>query len=502
MNIIFDRIVQRYESENKKSGKLKNGRNLYLRLYNEIKHLIQENEIPEGNLLPPTRQLAAGLQISRSTVIKAYELLIFEGYLTSIHGSGYRVKNIASTFKAVKSNVLSDVRYPDLSDVGKSFLGTVNLQNSTDDVSIAFRPGLPPLDIFPVGQWKNLTNLYWRHINSSSLTYSSTSGNEQLKRNLAAYLNLTRKIKCDPQQIIVVSGSLQSLFVLGSVLLNPGDKVTIENPTFPNVHSIFKGLRGDILPVNVDAYGLDVDALNQEKYKQSKIIHTVPSCHYPSGIKMSPERRMKLVQWASENNVLIIENDYEHEINNYIDFQPSLFSLDQEQRTVFLGTFNRLLHPSIRVGYMVVPYFLLNTVEAFLKHSHRFVPSSIQVVLSQFIEKNFLYHHIKNVVSAASERKVFFDKTFKNLFQNQFTLSDSSTKSLHTVAYLNSERNDTELIDILHKNSLICHSYSKCYVSNPQKHGLILGYSAVRTTVIKQKLIQMEGVLRKNNFQK
>lgn len=470
--------------------------NLYQLLFITIKKLIQSNDIPEGIFLPPTRNLATELKISRSTIIKAYELLIFEGYLSVVHGSGYKVKNLTSITDETQKILISEMKYPELSEVGKSFLKTVNIQNTTEDVNIAFRPGLPPLDVFPVTQWKNLTNLYWRHIKSSALTYSATSGNEQLKKTLTTYLNLTRKIKCDPQQIIVVSGSLQSLFVLGSVMLNQGDKVVVENPTFPNVHSIFKGLRSEILSINIDKLGLDASLLYNENYKGSKIIHTVPSCHYPTGIKMTFERRLELIKWASENNVLIIENDYEHEINNHLDFQPSLYSLDQEHRTVFLGTFNRLLHPSIRVGYMVLPYFLLNAVESFLKHSHRFVPSSIQVVLSQFIEKNFLYHHIKNVIAVANERKKYFDIIFNRLFDGKLSLSEISTPSLHTVAYLNNDMSDSKIVEILLKNDLICHSYSKCYIENPQKNGLILGYSAVRKPVISQKLIQMNEILK------
>jgi GntR family transcriptional regulator/MocR family aminotransferase len=383
-----------------------------------------------------------------------------------------------------------------LSEVGKSFQKTVVLQNSTDDSSIAFRPGLPPLDIFPVNHWKNLTNNYWRYVKSSALTYSASSGSEQLKKTLADYLNFSRKIKCDPRQIIIVSGSLQSLYLIGSIVLNPGEMVIVENVTFPNVNSIFRGLRAEIKTVGVDRFGLMTEILNEQRYINAKLLHVVPSCHYPSGVKMSLNRRQELLQWANKNKTIIIENDYEHEINNFHDFMPSLFSLDTNQRTVFLGTFNRLLHPSIRVGYMVAPYYLLDALEALLKHSHRFVPSSIQVVLSQFIEKNHLFNHIKNVIETAEERKALFEKTFRNSFEESFELSDFKTLSLHALAFPSKKLKDSELVAYFAGNNIITHTLSKCVADESSASGLIFGYSPVRPPVIRQKIQQMEKLYK------
>lgn len=497
METILSRISELFDKKNlqKKSGKHSQG--LYQQVFSIIKDSILNNDIPEGSILPSTRVLAIALKVSRSSVIKAYELLMIEGYVESFVGSGHRVKGIINQTLQPNPKNFSEFGYPDLSENGKSFQKTVTLINSTDDISIAFRPGLPPLDIFPVNQWKNLTNLYWRHIKSSALSYSASSGTEQLKKTLANYLNFSRQIKCDPRQIIIVSGSLQSLYLIGNVVINPGDYVTMENPTFPNVHSIFKGLRANIQPVEIDNQGIKVSDMVQFGHINSKLIHTVPSCHYPTGVKMSLNRRYELLKWANEHKSIIIENDYEHEVNNYKDFTPSLFSLDTEQRTIFLGTFNRLLHPSIRVGYMVVPFYLLDAIEALLKHSHRFVPSSIQVVLSQFIEKNYLYNHVKKVIESAEERKKLFFTTFEECFGETLLLNTSPTRSLHTLTELHNGLKDNDIAAYLAKNNIITHAYSKCFVDQNIKQGLILGYSPVRSPIIKQKIVQMEKLYRK-----
>ncbi|MEY2925463.1 MAG: hypothetical protein RLZZ337_2013, partial [Bacteroidota bacterium] len=209
-------------------------------LYETIKRGIINLDLPSDYELPPTRLLAEKLKLSRSTIIRSYEILRLEGYVQAKPGAGHTIISQTTAKTPERLDNEANHNYPELSEIGKSFLSNVSLINSTDDKSVAFRPGLPPLDIFPVSQWKNLSNLYWRNINLSGLSYSPSAGNEQLKATIANYLNLSRNIKCSPEQIFIVSGSLQSLYILGNVLLNAGDSVGIENPTFPNVHSIFK----------------------------------------------------------------------------------------------------------------------------------------------------------------------------------------------------------------------------------------------------------------------
>jgi GntR family transcriptional regulator/MocR family aminotransferase len=146
---------------------------------------------------------------------------------------------------------------------------------------------------------------------------------------------------------------------------------------------------------------------------------------------------------------------------------------------------------------MVVPLYLLNPIEALLKHSHRFVPSSIQVVLSQFIEKNYLYNHVKNVIEIAEERKKIFYETFENYFGNTLLLNSNTTRSLHTLTELPAGFKDTELTTIFAKNNIITHAYSKCFVDQDIKQGLIMGFTPVKTPIIKQKIVQMEKIYRK-----
>lgn len=485
--LLLNRISELYTQHRDINTATPESRKLYMALYEAIKLGILNFDLPKNTDLPPTRLLAKQLNLSRSTVIKSYEILRLEGYIQAKPGAGH---TIISQNEAKPINQFPDLenhKYPDLSEIGKAYLSNVNLINSTDDKSVAFRPGLPPLDIFPVSQWKNLSNLYWRNIKLSGLSYSPSAGNEQLKTTIANYLNLSRNIKCSPQQVFIVSGSLQSLYLIGNILLNAADAVGIENPTFPNVHSIFKGLRAKICPFEIDNEGFVIN----ENYRNLKLLHITPSCHYPTGIKMSERRKIDIINWADRNGTLIIENDYEHELTAWRSKEKSVFTLDQTNRTIYISTFNRLLHPSLRIGFMVVPPFLINPVEALLKHSHRFVAPSIQIVLNQFIEKKYLHNHMKHLWEITEKRKVVFMDEFTRLFGMQVPIQETNTKSLQLLAHLPSSVNDKKLVEYLAKHHLIAHSYSKCFIEEQKIQGLILGYSSVHTPAIKRKIGQM-----------
>jgi GntR family transcriptional regulator/MocR family aminotransferase len=493
LDTVSSKIQHAYEKLEDKHFKRKSK---YFMLYEAIKQSILKADLPANLALTPSRVLAKLLGLSRSTVLKAYELLSLEGYITAVQGSGYLIRSIGASSSNELPKVDQQIEYPALSAVAHAFLKNVGSLNTTDDKSIGFRPGLPPLDIFPVNQWKNLSNSYWRYVKSSALTYSPSSGNEQLKKSLTVYLNLSRGIKCESSQIIIVAGSLQSLYLLGNVIVDPGDTIITEDPTFPNVKSIFSSLRSQMMGVPIDEQGIQLSEMDSAQHKAAKLVHLTPSNHYPMGVRMSMERRMEVLEWANRNQALIIENEYEHEVNNYSESLPSIFSLDKQHRTIFLGTFNRLLHPSIRVGYMVLPPYLIDAVEALLKHSHRFVSPSIQVVLNQFIEKKYIYSHIKNVVEVADRRKRYFINAYNELFGERMPLHLTKVRSLHLLAKVPAELSDRKIRRLLEQEHIMLHALSKCSLDDPAMNGLIFGYSSVREQTAGRKLHRMAEILK------
>ncbi len=466
-----------------------NDHSLYQNLYFILRDAINKKIIPDGTKLPASRVLAKDLNIARSTVVKSYDLLVLEKFVTSKQGSGYYVSAPKVSFTSFNEKQKKNYKYPKISRKAKLFSKYKYI--TTDNFSknnIAFRPGLPPLDLFPVKKWKNLSNSYWRETTPTNLSYAPSEGLDSLRLSISNYLKLYRNIDCDYNQIMIVSGSLHSLYLIGNTILNKNDTVIMENPTFPRAYNLFKSLKATIVPCNVDANGMNIKSLKQSK---TKLIYSTPSNQYPSGVKMSYERRLELLQWASNKNALIIEDDYDHEFSNWDDPTPSLFSLDVESRVIYQGTFNKLLHPSLRLGYMIVPKYLIDPIKSIYEQSSRFVPSSTQEIMSRFIDKDYLNHHLRSVIATAKERR----ELFVNYTQDSLEIKDSH-EGLHLISKIKNGTSDLDAFKKLLKHNVVAYPLSNYYITKEKEQGLIMGYSSVNNKVMKEKTAVINSILK------
>ncbi|PQJ79709.1 PLP-dependent aminotransferase family protein [Polaribacter porphyrae] len=468
-----------------KKWKLK-GEALHSKLYLSIKELIINGSIPFETRLPPSRILAKDLSISRSTVLKAFDLLSFERFISSKKGSGYYV-SFRVKKKELKNENLS-LKYPSISKRARLFEKyNPDVIDNFSKKNIAFRPGLPPLDIFPVQTWKNLSNKYWRNATPTSLSYAPSEGLTDLRVSISNYLKIYRNLDCDFQQVIITSGSLHALYLVGNAIIDNSDKVVMENPTYPRAHNLFKSLNAEIIPCEIDSKGLMIDSI---KNTNAKLIYTTPSNQYPLGVKMTKKRRVELLKWASKNNSLIIEDDYDHEFSNWEKPKPSLFSLDKENRVIYQGTFNKLLHPSLRIGYLILPKYLLKPVKSIYEQSSRFVNLSNQIILNNFIKKDYLNRHIRNVINVSLKRKLLFIELTKS------SLKINSNKSgLHVIGELKNKFDDKKIHKILLKNDVVAFPLSNYYITKEQRNGIVLGYSSVNEKVMKDKTLILNYIL-------
>ena len=466
--------------------------NIYINLFNSLKNAIINNALQEAVKLPPTRVLAKDLEISRSTVIKAYELLVLDNYVKCINGSGYYVtshKNTKIHFNLKSIN--SFKHYPSISKKGIAFQKNIHIINNTQSNSeIAFKPGVPPLDIFPITQWKNLSNAYWGSIKPSELSYSKSIGLESLRENISNYLKIYRNITCNASEIIITTGSLHSLYLIGNALIDKGDKVLMENITYPHAYRLLNSLGAKITQIDLNNNERPIGSL---KNKSTKFIYTIPSNQYFSGNKLSMPKRLELLQWASINGALIIEDDYEHEFSNWNKPIASIYSLDRQDRVLYLGTFNKLVHPSIRLGYMIVPNYLQNTILNIIEQSNRFVSPELQKVMSMFIEKDYLNKHIRNVVAIAQERKELFMEHFISNFGDEIVLDSSSTGLNILGKFKDPNINDQNVSTYLNQKGIITNPLSKYYISKAVENGLVMGYSCVNNKLIKESISKMKN---------
>lgn len=467
-------------------------RHLYQNLHFILKKVIKEKIIPNNIKLPPSRDLAKNLDLSRSTVVKAYDLLVLEKLAVSKQGSGYYVHAPRETSKEIEKSTFKNYRYPKISKRAKLFKKHkyISTDNFTKN-NIAFRPGLPPLDLFPIKKWKNLLNNFWKEATPTNLSYAPSEGLDSLRISISSYLKLYRNINCDYNQIIITSGSLHSLYLIGNAILDKNDVVIMENPTFPRAYNLFKSLRANIVPCNVDNNGLNINLLCQNS---AKLIYTTPSNQYPLGVKMSLKRRLELLTWASNRNALIIEDDYDHEFSNWENSIPAIHSLDKENRVIYQGTFNKLLYPSLRLGYVIVPKYLIEPIKAIYEQSSRFVPFSTQEIMNQFINKGYLNKHLKNVIKIAEERKkLFIDHTKDSLEIENFN------KGLHLIGKIKSKMIDVDAFKLLLKHNVVAYPLSNYYITKEKKQGFIMGYSSVNNKVMKEKTNIINNILNNSN---
>lgn len=460
---------------------------IYKKLYNCIKDLIVNNYIPYDSKLPPTRILSKDLNIARSTIIKAFDLLSFERFICAKKGAGYYV-SYNNTDTNVTKEFISSNKYPKISKRAKLFEKYQHINTDTySKNNIAFRPGLPPLDIFPVDKWKQLSNLYWRKTTPSNLSYAPSEGLESLRINIMNYLKVYRNIKCDYNQIIITSGSLHSLYLIGSTLIDKGDKIIMENPTFPRAFHLFKSLKAKITPCGIDKNGIQIDTLKNSK---AKFVYTTPSNQYPLGIKMTKERRQEIIEWATKNNSLIIEDDYDNEFSNWNNPSPSIFSIDNEKRVLYIGTFNKLLHPSLRIGYMIVPKYLINPIKAIYEQSSRFVSVHIQETLNDFIIKDHINKHIRNVIDVSVDRKNLFIKETQNVFNFEHHFD-----GLHIIGKLKNNVDDYKVCQQLLQKDVVAFPLTNYYITKEKQQGLVMGYSSVNKKVMKEKIEQIKKII-------
>ena len=481
MHYNFKNIIlsnNRWEEQSKKP--------LYLKLYESLKASIINGDLSHNLKLPPSRIIAEDLKISRSTVIKAYDLLLIEKYIKSKVGSGYFV-NYQEIQKAEANSKKINQVYPKISKSSKLFLK--NRYLSTDNFSkknVPFRPGLPPLDIFPVTKWKNLSNDFWQNAKPSYLSYAPVDGIEDLRLEIANYLRVYRSINCDPKQIIITSGSLHSLYLIANSLLNPNDEVIMENPTFPRARNLFMSLKANVIPCNVDIHGMNMSSLKKAK---PKLIYTTPSNQYPLGIKMSLERRKELLYLASKNGSIVIEDDYDHEFSNWENPLPSVFSMDKENRVIYLGTFNKLMHPSLRLAYMIAPQYLIEPIKALYEQSSRFISPDKQSIMKEFIKSDYLNSHLRKVLKVSNERRSLFSE----LAGVNFTF-EKTDLGLHIIGKPKKDINDKKLYEELLKNNVIAYPLSNYYFGKTKNNGLVFGFSSVNKKIMKEKINLMNSI--------
>jgi GntR family transcriptional regulator / MocR family aminotransferase len=395
---------------------------LHRQLYEEMRKAILSSRLTAGTRLPSTRELAHEIGVSRNTVLIAFEQLYSEGYTESRRGSGTYVSRLLpdELLQARSHNTARTQSLPDrrtLSERGKVIAqrGKViarALQGLNPETTrLPFRIGTPALDAFPCKIWSRLTARHWRHSPEKLLGYGGPAGYRPLREAIATYLRTVRAARCEADQIIIVSGSQQALDLTASVLLDPGEAAWMEEPGYWGARTALLGAGARLVHVPVDAEGMILeDGIRRDA--NPRLIHVTPSHQYPLGMTMSLSRRLHLLKLASQVGAWILEDDYDSEFRYAGRPLASLQGLDSEGRVVYIGTFSKVLFPSLRLGYIVAPPDLLDgfvSARSLLGQS----PLLEQAVITDFIEQGHFARHIRTMRTLYAERQDILIKATK-----------------------------------------------------------------------------------------
>lgn len=366
-----------------------------------IRDEILEGRLRPGARVPATRDLARQYGLSRGTIVSAFAQLASEGYVQGTVGSGTRVSEILPD-DLLHAGRAAPTRVPDprrpkrtLSAYGRR----VELFPAYRTKPIrAFRADQPALDLFPTTLWAQLSARRMRRATTSLLLGTSPMGYGPLRDAVADYVRTARGVQCTSDQIAIVSGVQEALDLVSRLFVDPGDRVCMEDPGYPGAALAFEARGARVVGLAVDDEGMTIPR------GAARLVYVTPGHQFPLGISMSLRRRLALLEWARGAGAVILEDDYDSEYRYSGRPVPALQGLDRSGLVLFAGSFSKVMFPSLRLGYLVLPRDLMDVVTATLSITSRHAPLLDQAILSDFIAAGHFARHVRRMREIYAER--------------------------------------------------------------------------------------------------
>jgi GntR family transcriptional regulator / MocR family aminotransferase len=469
-------------------------------VYQALRQAILSGEAGPGARLPSTRALARDLGVSRNTVLLAYDQLLAEGYLAGRRGSGsFVAPALPDATPGAGTRRASTVRAarPRLSAYGRrvTSLGDVAPPQASDHLPYDFRYGVPAVSDFPHRRWRRLIGRVAREASPASMGYGATMGQASLRAALAAYLRRVRGVVCDPEQVLIVNGSQQALDLATRVLLEPGDRVVIEEPHYQGARRVFLGAGARLVPGPVDAEGLDVRRLPRDA-AQARVAYVTPSHQFPLGGIMSLARRLALLDWARRARAYVFEDDYDSEYRYEGRPVEAVQALDTRGHVIYVGTLSKVLFPALRVGYLILPPALIATFRAAKWLADRHTPTLEQSVLAEFIRHGDFERHLRRARTRnAARRAALLDAVATSLAGR--TEIAGANAGVHLVLWLIGLSSGAlpRLVARAAAEGVGVYPIAPYYLRPPTRQGLILGYGSLDEEKIREGIRRLRLAL-------
>lgn len=472
---------------------------LQRQLYDEIRNAILSGRLAPGARVPATRVLAADAGISRNTASGAFDQLMAEGYLEGKTGSGtFVARTLPEDLLRVMRQPVPARRPPaaagGLSDRGKR-LGAirVSIRLRASASERAFRPGLPALDHFPRDLWARLAARLLRHASAELLTYGDPAGYLPLRRAIAEYLRAARGVNCSAEQVIVTAGSQQALDLAARLLLDPGDTAWVEDPGYLGARSALRAAGVHCISVPVDADGLCVSE-GEARGPHARLACVTPSHQYPLGATMPLSRRTALLAWARHHHAWIVEDDYDSEFRYSGRPLPALQGLDPAGCVIYTGTFSKVLFPSLRLGYMVVPERLVDAFVAARALADRQPPGIEQALVALFLDDGHFTRHLRRMRNLYAERQATLVSAIRKELPESLQAGPAEA-GMQLISWLPEKADDAKVSLRAAEAGVVATPVSAYAVEARLRPGLLLGYAAFNSRLIREGVRKLASIL-------
>ena len=477
------------------------GQTLQRWLYQELRDAMLSGRLPAGVRLPPSRELARQHGVSRGTVLAVYEQLAAEGYLTGTVGRGTTVS--ASLPGLTKLNPPAPsvlvATPPRLSRAGQQLAATPFPLDEGHLPLRAFRPNHPDLSAFPLALWNRMVARRSNALRPAGMGYGPAGGDGALRQAIADHLRYAQRIVCRPEQVLILASAQQGLDLCARLLLDPGDRVWLEDPGYPGARDLFAAVGAQLIAVPVDGLGLDVAAA-QALAPDARLAYVTAAHQSPLGMPLAIERRLALLAWARAQGAMVIEDDYDGEFRYHGPPLAALKSLDDD-RVIYLGSFSKRLFPALRLAYLVVPESLVDPLTSAMSLTCRQVSPQMQRVLGEFIAEGHFARHLRKMRLRYAERAEVLQQACQQQLAGLLSLSPIHT-GLDATALLPAGWDDRQVVAQLLEAGIEARALAFYQIARPPPPGLILGFSAFDGAQIRAGVAGLAQVLESMAIQR
>ncbi len=449
---------------------------LFRQIQQQLRRAILSRALRPGAKLPATRELAGHLGVARSSVIAAYAELRAEGYISGRIGSGTYVSadlpepTERGARGSARAQALRRIALPARARAWESWADGV-----AEGEERPFQTGRSRMDARTLEVWRKLTQRALRDFSPQHLGYTDPRGLPELRRAICEYLRAARAVRCEPEQILVTAGTQHALDLVIRVLLEPGDRVWVEDPGYPMTYAALAAAGIRTRPIPVDDQGLVVRA-GLHSAPRARAAFVTPSHQFPLGRVLSMARRLELLAWARETGAWIFEDDYDSEFRYSGRPLAALQGLDEGDCVLYVGTLNKVLFPGLRIGYVVVPPQLLRAFVGARHLMDRQPQSLLQVVLAEFMGQGHFASHIRRMRLQYLEQRDALVSELRRRAGEHVRVS-APEQGMRLAVELLGTAPDLEIEAAARRAGVIVRALSGFYRAAPPRQGLLLGFT-------------------------